>query len=97
MKKISTLIAAVIFIVNNLNAQENTENSYWQAKIDFLEPLVNKSVVARVDYGFKRHVVGLFGGYGGNISEFDNEQFDTYQDNINFRIGIEYQYFISKN
>lgn len=76
-------------------AQNSDNNTYWQVKLDFLEPLVNQSAVARLDYGFNRHLVGLVGGVGGRISEFDNKQYDTYQDKINFRLGMEYQYFLS--
>ena len=95
MKKIILVVLFISSIIG-LKAQDVTEENYWQAKVDFLEPIVNQSIVARLDYGFGRHIVGLVGGFGGQISEFDNAQFDTYEDKINFRLGAEYQYFLSQ-
>lgn len=86
---------AIGFFISAAAYAQDTKESYWQAKVDFLEPLVNKSFIARLNYGKGRHLVGLVGGGGGNISEFDNKQFDTYQDKINYRLGLEYQYFLS--
>ncbi len=91
------LFFSLVLLSMNLEAQNVVKKTFWQAKVDFLEPIVNKSAVARIDYGFDRHIVGLVGGFGGHISEFDNKQYDTYQDKINYRLGIEYQYFLSKN
>jgi hypothetical protein len=96
MKKI--IITLVFYsIMSGVYAQNEEKLTYWQVKVDFLEPLINQGFVARLDYGFDRHLVGVVGGFGGRISEFDNEQYDTYQDKINFRLGIEYQYFLSKS
>ncbi len=95
MKKVISMLA-LVFVVIKLQAQEEPKKNYWQVKVDFLEPLVNKTVVARADFGMNRHLIGLVGGFGGNISEFDNKQFDTFQDKINYRIGLEYQFFLSK-
>ncbi|MEZ4771989.1 MAG: hypothetical protein R3D00_02325 [Bacteroidia bacterium] len=96
MKKI--IFTFLIYsVMNGLYAQNEENATYWQAKIDFLEPLVNQGFVARLDYGFDRHLVGVVGGFGGRVSEFDNEQYDTYEDKTNYRIGLEYQYFLSKS
>ncbi len=91
-------IFVVLFISSliGLKAQDAPEQNYWQVKVDFLEPVINQSVVGRLDYGFKRNLLGLVVGVGGRISEFDNQQYDTYQDKINYRLGAEYQYFLSK-
>lgn len=94
MKK-AFLFFAMVAVSFHVKAQSSESNTYWQVKVDFLEPIVNQSIVARLDYGFGRHIVGLVGGFGGQISEFDNAQFDTYEDKINFRVGAEYQYFLS--
>ena len=91
------ILFSFVLLSMNVVAQNEVKKTYWQAKIDFLEPVVNKSVVARIDYGFDRHTVGIVGGFGGNISEFDNRQFDIYLDKINYRLGIEYQYFLTKS
>ncbi len=94
----NTLILLFFVLLSmNMKAQDEVKNTYWQAKLDFLEPLVNQGFVARFDYGKGRHLIGLVGGLGGRVSEFDNEQFDTYQDKTNYRLGIEYQYFLSNN
>lgn len=95
MKKLA-LFLAVALMTWPAAAQRTDKRTYWQVKADFLEPLINQSAVARLDYGFGRHLLGLVGGAGGRISEFDNEQYDTYQDNINYRFGLEYQYFLSR-
>lgn len=92
-------IFVVLFIspLIGLKAQDAPEQNYWQVKVDFLEPIVNQGFVARFDYGKGRHLIGLVSGLGGRVSEFDNEQFDTYQDITKYRLGLEYQYFLSKN
>lgn len=77
-------------------SQGESANTYWQLKVDFLEPIINQSFVARIDYGVRRQLFGLVGGVGGRISEFDNRQYDIYQDKIVYRIGMEYQYFLSQ-
>lgn len=96
MKK-AFLFFAFVAVFVQAKAQTSNNSNYWQVKVDFLEPLINQSAVARLDYGFNRHIVGLVGGVGGRISEFDNDQYDTYQDKINYRLGVEYQYFLSRN
>jgi len=95
MKNIILIFSIVLLSINVL-AQNEVKETYWQAKVDFLEPVINQSVVGRLDYGFKRNLLGLVVGVGGRISEFDNQQYDTYQDKINYRLGAEYQYFLSK-
>lgn len=95
MKK-SFLFFALAFISFSAAAQQTDKNTYWQVKVDFLEPVVNQGIVARLDYGKGRHLFGLAGGFGGRVSEFDNEQFDTYEDKMNYRLGIEYQFFLSR-
>jgi len=95
MKK-SLLFFALALISFSAAAQQTDKNTYWQVKVDFLEPVVNQGIVARLDYGKGRHLFGLAGGFGGRVSEFDNEQFDTYEDKMNYRLGIEYQYFLSR-
>ncbi|MBK8548119.1 MAG: hypothetical protein IPL63_12340 [Saprospiraceae bacterium] len=91
------LVLSLLLLTINANAQNEVKNTYWQAKVDFLEPLVNQGFVARFDYGKGRHLIGIVGGLGGRVSEFDNEQFDTYQDITKYRLGLEYQFFLSKN
>ncbi len=91
------IVLSLVLLTINANAQNEVKNTYWQAKVDFLEPLVNQGFVARFDYGKGRHLIGLVGGLGGRVSEFDNEQFDTYQDITKYRLGLEYQFFLSKN
>ncbi len=95
--KQSFLFFVIALISFSATAQQADKNTYWQVKVDFLEPLINQSAVARLDYGFNRHLLGLVGGVGGRISEFDNEQYDIYEDKINYRVGLEYQYFLSAN
>ncbi len=89
-------IFSIVLLSMHVEAQNELKKTYWQAKVDFLEPLVNQSFVARFDFGKERHLIGLVAGFGGRVSEFDNQQFDTYQDKINYRLGFEYQYFLSK-
>ena len=96
MKKLIQILAMLTMFISVLNAQNEEQSNYWQVKIDFLEPLVNKSFVSRFDYGHGRHLIGFVVGLGGRVSEFDNQQFDTYQDITNYRLGLEYQYFLSK-
>lgn len=91
------LVLSLVLLTINANAQNEVKNTYWQAKVDFLEPAINQGFVARLDYGKGRHIIGLVGGLGGRVSEFDNEQFDTYQDITKYRLGLEYQYFLGKN
>ena len=95
--KIIFLIFSIVLLSINVEAQKEVKKTYWQAKVDFLEPLVNQGFVARFDYGKGRHLIGIVGGLGGRVSEFDNEQFDTYQDITKYRLGLEYQFFLSKN
>ncbi|HRI00584.1 MAG TPA: hypothetical protein PK006_05990 [Saprospiraceae bacterium] len=89
----------VIFIMTysfNTFAQDtNTKENYWQAKVDFLEPIVNQGFIIRGDYGTNRHLFELFGGGLGKVSEFDNKQFETFEDKTNFLLGVGYQYFLS--
>jgi hypothetical protein len=89
------VLALSLFFSMSAFAQDAKEH-YWQLKADFLEPIVNQSAVLRVDYGKKQHLIGLVGGFGGRVSEFDNVQFDTYEEKMNYRLGLEYQYFLSK-
>lgn len=95
MKNNKFLAMAIGFFISAAAYAQDTKESYWQAKVDFLEPAINQTVVARFDYGTGQHLFGIVGGFGGRISEFDNKQFDTYQDKINYRLGFEYQYFLS--
>ena len=92
-----TLVFALLFTFNAFSQGVEEKTTYWQVKVDFLEPAINQSAVVRFDYGTGRHLFGLVGGFGGRISEFDNQQYDTYQDKIDYRFGLEYQYFLSKN
>ncbi|MDX1905479.1 MAG: hypothetical protein SF053_00485 [Bacteroidia bacterium] len=57
MKKV-TLFTWVFLMVFSATAQDSEDNTYWQVKVDFLEPLINPSAVARLDYGFNRHLLG---------------------------------------
>jgi len=91
-----TLVAFLLLSSISTFAQD-TKNAYWQIKADFLEPAINQTVIVRLDYGIGRHLFGLVGGGGGRINCTDNKQFDTYQDKINYRLGLEYQYFLSMN
>lgn len=86
-----------MLLSTNVEAQNEVKKTYWQAKVDFLEPIINQGFVVRLDYGKERHLIGLVGGLGGRVSEFDNEQFDTYQDKTIYRLGLEYQYFLRKS
>lgn len=88
------LLWSIPFFSSAQNAEDGS--AYFQVKVDFLEPLINRSGVVRFDYGRNRHLMGLVVGAGGYISEFDNQQFDTYQDKTVYRAGIEYQYFLSQ-
>jgi hypothetical protein len=76
--------------------EDPASGSYWQVKVDFLEPLVNRGAIVRADYGAGRHLVGLVAGAGGRVSEFDNAQFDQYQDTTTVQGGLEYQFFLRK-
>jgi hypothetical protein len=96
MKK-GFMFLAMMAMSFHLKGQTNESDNYWQVKVDFLEPLINQSVVLRFDKGIHRHLFGLVGGFGGRISEYDNEQYATYQDKINYRLGVEYQYFLSRS
>lgn len=91
------LIFPLVLLSMHVEAQNEVKNTYWQAKVDFLEPIINQGFVVRLDYGKERHLIGLVGGFGGIVSEFDNKQFDTYQDKTIYRLGFEYQYFLSKS
>lgn len=84
---------AIFLAFPALQAQQTT--SFWQVKVDFLEPVVNQGFIVRVDRGMNRHLAGIYAGGGGRVSEFDNAQFDTYQDRTVFLLGAEYQYFLS--
>jgi len=88
---------SLVLLSMNVEAQNEVKITYWQAKVDFLEPLINQGFVARFNYGKGRHLIGLVGGLGGRVSEFDNEQFDTYEDITKYRLGLEYQYFLSES
>lgn len=77
-------------------AQAQEDTSYLQVKVDFLEPIVNRGAVARLDYGTGHHLAGLVIGVGGRVSEFDNAQFDQYEDETVVLAGLEYQYFLSR-
>jgi hypothetical protein len=91
--KPTLFFAALLSAFLSVRAQE--PQRYWQVKADFLEPIVNRGFVARLDYGTGRQVLGLVLGAGGRVSEFDNAQFELYEDKTVFRAGLEYQYFLS--
>lgn len=76
--------------------EDQAPASYWQVKVDFLEPVVNLGAIVRVDYGTGRHLVGLVAGAGGRVSMFDNAQFDQYQDSTTVQGGLEYKFFLRK-
>ncbi len=77
-------------------ARADDDTRYVQVKLDFLEPIVNRGVIARVDFGAGRHLAGLVLGAAGRVSEFDNAQFDQYDDETVVQAGVEYQYFLSR-
>lgn len=95
---ITTLVLVLMLLFTRISYGQSTHAAtYHQLKIDFLEPLVNRSFVGRFNYGSGQHLFGVVAGFGGYISEFDNQQFDTYQDKVNYRLGLEYQYYLSKS
>ena len=56
------LVLSLVLLTINANAQNEVKKTYWQAKVDFLEPAINQGFVARLDYGKGRHLIGLVGG-----------------------------------
>ena len=97
MKKELLIIIIILGCTVSLYGQKHSsDQATIQVKVDFLEPLVNQGVIVRADHIKSRHLGGLFLGGAGRVSEFDNAQYDTYQDETKWLIGIEYQYFLSR-
>ena len=74
MKK-AFLFFAMVAVSFHVKAQSSESNTYWQVKSggDFLELIVNQSIVARLDYGFGRYIVGLCRRFWRSNFEFDND------------------------